>query len=103
MFMIWCAIFLIWFFDFVGLKEYIGANPALKVESTTTVIHAKHSVASSSSGDFDDLDAQDQFYDAIAAASSSSSEDEYSDGDDDDPAKRVCLSTFFYIGKSTNK
>ncbi|KAK1578845.1 hypothetical protein Q3G72_033554 [Acer saccharum] len=63
-----------------SLKEYIGANPALKVESSTMVVQSKHSNASSSSGDYEDIDVQDQFYDAIAAASSSS-EDEDSDDD----------------------
>ncbi|KAL5774846.1 hypothetical protein ACOSP7_012403 [Xanthoceras sorbifolium] len=63
-----------------SLKEYIGANPALKVESSIMIVQSKLSNASSSSGDYEDIDVQDQFYDAIAAASSSS-EDEDSDDD----------------------
>ncbi|GMY35702.1 protein ENHANCED DISEASE RESISTANCE 2 isoform X1 [Fagus crenata] len=67
-----------------GLKEYIGANPALKLESATTVVQSKISHVSVSSGDYDDAEVQDQFYDAIAADSSSSSEDEESDNDEHD-------------------
>lgn len=71
-----------------GLKEYIGANPALKVESVTTVIHSKISDVSLSNGEFEeDSEVQDEFYDAIAADSSSSSEDEGSDNDEEHDKK----------------
>jgi hypothetical protein len=67
-----------------GLKEYIGANPALKFESVTTVIHSKISDVSFSNGESEDAEVQDEFYDAIAAdSSSSSSEDEESDNDEE--------------------
>jgi hypothetical protein len=70
-----------------GLKEYIGANPALKLESVTTVIHSKISDVSLSNGEYEDSEVQDEFYDAIAADSSSSSEDEGSDNDEVDDKK----------------
>ncbi|KAH9654560.1 START domain-containing protein [Citrus sinensis] len=69
-----------------GLKEYIGANPALKNESATVVVHSKFSDVSSSNGYYEDVEVQEQFYDAIAA-DSSSSEDEDSD-DSNDPDKK---------------
>ncbi|KAH9654565.1 START domain-containing protein [Citrus sinensis] len=68
------------------LKEYIGANPALKNESATVVVHSKFSDVSSSNGYYEDVEVQEQFYDAIAA-DSSSSEDEDSD-DSNDPDKK---------------
>lgn len=64
-----------------GLKEYLGANPALKVESSTTVVQTKFSDGAISSSEFDDTEVQDEFYDAIAADTSSSSDE--SDGDDE--------------------
>ncbi|KAK7840094.1 protein enhanced disease resistance 2 [Quercus suber] len=67
-----------------GLREYIGANPALSLESATTVVHSKISDVSVSSGEYEDAEVQDEFYDAIAADSSSSSEDEESDSDEHD-------------------
>lgn len=63
-----------------GLKEYIGANPALKFGTSTTVL-SKFSALSVSTSESEDGDIQDEFYDAIAA--DSSSEDEDSDGDED--------------------
>ncbi|XP_021275787.1 protein ENHANCED DISEASE RESISTANCE 2 [Herrania umbratica] len=62
-----------------GLKEYIGANPSLKWESST-IVQSKLSDVSISSGEFEDVELQDEFYDAIAGDSSSSSEDEDSEG-----------------------
>ncbi|KAK4431825.1 protein ENHANCED DISEASE RESISTANCE 2-like [Sesamum alatum] len=58
-----------------GLKEYIGANPALTSESSTTIIHSKVSDFSGSNSEFEDAEAADEFYDAIAGDSSSSDED----------------------------
>ncbi|KAJ8753190.1 hypothetical protein K2173_017776 [Erythroxylum novogranatense] len=62
-----------------GLKEYIGANPALKVEASTTVVHSKLSDVSITSSEVEDTEVNDEFYDAIAADVSSSSSDEESD------------------------
>ncbi|KAJ7968654.1 protein ENHANCED DISEASE RESISTANCE 2 [Quillaja saponaria] len=58
-----------------GLKEYIGANPALNLESATKMIQSKISDLSISSGEFEDVEMQDEFYDAIADDSSSSDEE----------------------------
>ncbi|PON44327.1 hypothetical protein TorRG33x02_330920 [Trema orientale] len=68
-----------------GLKEYISANPALKFESTTTVVHSKFahvSVSNGENGHDVETEAHDEFYDAIAGDSSSSSEDEDEESDD---------------------
>ncbi|CAI0395065.1 unnamed protein product [Linum tenue] len=59
-----------------GLKEYVGASPALRVESSTTVVRSKFSDASMSPIDYDDAEVNDEFYDAIAGESSSSSDEE---------------------------
>ncbi|XP_059455586.1 protein ENHANCED DISEASE RESISTANCE 2-like [Corylus avellana] len=72
-----------------GLKEYIGANPALKFESVTTVIHSKISDVSFFNSEYDDAEVQDEFYDAIAGDSSSSSEDEESDNDEEHDNKEM--------------
>ncbi|XP_052489222.1 protein ENHANCED DISEASE RESISTANCE 2 isoform X2 [Gossypium raimondii] len=64
-----------------GLKEYIGANPSLSFESSATVVQSKLSDVSTSSSEFEDLEVQDEFYDAIAGDSTSSSEDEESEDD----------------------
>ncbi|XP_043701322.1 protein ENHANCED DISEASE RESISTANCE 2-like isoform X2 [Telopea speciosissima] len=64
-----------------GLKEYFGANPALRFDSPTTVVNSKVST-SSASGEFEDEEVGDEFYDAIAA--DPSSEDEDSDDDVED-------------------
>ncbi|GAA0153998.1 defense/immunity protein [Lithospermum erythrorhizon] len=56
-----------------GLKEYIGANPALTVESPTVVQSNLFDVTESNNM-FEDEEV-DEFYDAIAAESSSEDED----------------------------
>lgn len=58
-----------------GLKEYIGANPALKFESSTTVIQSKLSEVSVSNAEFEESEVKDEFYDAMSADSSSSDEE----------------------------
>ncbi|CAN1328144.1 Protein ENHANCED DISEASE RESISTANCE 2 [Linum perenne] len=60
-----------------GLKEYIGASPALRVESSTTVLRTKSSI---SSIDFDDEGVNDEFYDATDGESSSDEEEGDIDG-----------------------
>ncbi|KAG2665169.1 hypothetical protein I3760_16G117900 [Carya illinoinensis] len=72
-----------------GLKEYIGANPALKYESATTVVHSNISNVSMPNGEYEDAKMQDEFYDAIAANSSSSSEDEGSSNDENDKKEMI--------------
>ncbi|KAL3535964.1 hypothetical protein ACH5RR_004425 [Cinchona calisaya] len=70
-----------------GLKEYVGANPALASESPTTVVHSKTSSdVSASNGGLDDAEAPDEFYDAIAG--DSSSEDDDSDDDSEEVNKK---------------
>ncbi|KAJ4709656.1 protein ENHANCED DISEASE RESISTANCE 2-like [Melia azedarach] len=75
-----------------GLKEYMGANPALKTEHATMIVQSKFSDVSSTNGDYEDEEVQDQFYDAIAE-DSSSSEDEDSDdsGELDKKDKKIKL------------
>ncbi|GMH30666.1 hypothetical protein Nepgr_032509 [Nepenthes gracilis] len=63
-----------------GLKEYIGANPALTLKSLTTVIDSKSSDSSVSSAEYEDTGVADEFYDAITAGLS---DDDDEDTDDD--------------------
>ncbi|XWS72590.1 hypothetical protein CRYUN_Cryun02cG0052900 [Craigia yunnanensis] len=75
-----------------GLKEYIGANPSLNCECSTMVVQLKLSDVSTSSGEFEDVELQDEFYDdAIAGDSSSSSGDEESEDDADNTEKKIKL------------
>lgn len=74
-----------------GLKEYIGANPSLSFESSATVVQSKLSDVSTSSSEFEDLEVQDEFYDAIAGDSASSSEDEESEDDTEKKVIPFCL------------
>ncbi|XP_022754534.1 protein ENHANCED DISEASE RESISTANCE 2-like isoform X2 [Durio zibethinus] len=74
-----------------GLKEYIGANPSLNFDSSTMVVQSKLSDGSTSSGEFEDVELQDEFYDAITGDSSSSSEDEESKDDADKKEKKIKL------------
>lgn len=66
-----------WFIS--GLKEYAGANPAIRFESSTTIVQSKVSDFSGPISDFEDAETADEFYDAIA--DDSSSEDEDSDNE----------------------
>ncbi|KAL3623957.1 hypothetical protein CASFOL_032773 [Castilleja foliolosa] len=60
-----------------GLKEYVGANPAIKSESSTTIIRSKVSDFSGPiSESSEDAETTDEFYDAIA--------DDSSDDEDND-------------------
>ncbi|PSS08158.1 Protein ENHANCED DISEASE RESISTANCE like [Actinidia chinensis var. chinensis] len=73
-----------------GLKEYIGANPSLRSESSTQFVHSTLSNVSSSSSEYKDAEAADEFYDAIA--SDLSSDDEDSDNEEiDSKDKKVKL------------
>lgn len=49
-----------------GLKEYFGANPSLTINSPSTILSNSSNVSSDIS-DFDDLEVNEEFYDAIAA------------------------------------
>ncbi|CAI9787402.1 unnamed protein product [Fraxinus pennsylvanica] len=62
-----------------GLKEYVGANPALTSVSSTSFVQSKISHVSSSSSEFEDAEMADEFYDAISTDSSSEDEDDDND------------------------
>ncbi|KAJ9548490.1 hypothetical protein OSB04_021033 [Centaurea solstitialis] len=66
-----------------SLKAYIGANPSLTFESSTTLVDTKVSDIS----EFEDAEVAEEFYDAIAADSSSSSSSDDGEEDDDDNAQ----------------
>ncbi|KAK9027100.1 hypothetical protein V6N11_066945 [Hibiscus sabdariffa] len=74
-----------------GLKEYIEANPSLSFESSTMVVLSNLSDASTSNSDIEDLEVQDEFYDAVAGGSSSSSEDEKREDDTDKKERKIKL------------
>ncbi|XP_061990763.1 protein ENHANCED DISEASE RESISTANCE 2 isoform X2 [Rosa rugosa] len=63
-----------------GMKEYIGANPALKCESSATFVQSKLSSVSISNAEYNESDVKDEFYDAISTDSSSSDEEESENG-----------------------
>ncbi|KAI4377730.1 hypothetical protein MLD38_015310 [Melastoma candidum] len=73
-----------------GLKEYIEANPSLKIHSSTAVVQSKLCGCSLSNSEFEDQEVKDEFYDALGSASSSSSEDE-SDGETENKEPKVKL------------
>ncbi|CAA0819955.1 Protein of unknown function (DUF1336 [Striga hermonthica] len=58
-----------------GLKEYIEASPAIKSESSTSILQSKGSDLSGPLSEFEDSETVDEFYDAIADDSSSSDDD----------------------------
>ncbi|ESW10426.1 hypothetical protein PHAVU_009G208400 [Phaseolus vulgaris] len=71
-----------------GLKEYIGANPALLQQYSTTAVRSHGSNPSMTGSDFAEL--QDEFYDAIAAEPVSS-DDESDDDKGSDEEHKVKL------------
>lgn len=77
-----------------GLKEYIGANPALASVSSTTIVHSKSSDFSENS-EYEVAEGADEFYDATD--DSSSSEDE--DNDNDDKNNQVEVNKVWFIGR----
>ncbi|CAH9070358.1 unnamed protein product [Cuscuta epithymum] len=74
-----------------GLKEYIGATPALTFESSTVIVHSKTSDVSTTNGEFDGDEGADQFYDAIAVESSSSDDDSENEVEPINKDKKVKL------------
>lgn len=74
-----------------GLKEYIGANPSLPSEFSTTSLHSKFSDISSSNSEHEDANV-DEFYDAVS--SESSSDDDNSDSEVEFDSKVCLLSAF---------
>jgi len=77
-----------------GLKEYIGANPALLQQYSTTAVRSHGSNPSMTGSDFAEL--QDEFYDAIAAEPVSSDDE----SDDDKGSDEV---SFFNLCINYNK
>ncbi|KAJ6831262.1 protein ENHANCED DISEASE RESISTANCE 2 isoform X1 [Iris pallida] len=68
-----------------GLKEYFEANPAMKSETTSTIMHSSSSDDAIDRAELEDSETKDEFYDAIA--NGESFEDEDSDDDDVEPSK----------------
>lgn len=66
-----------------GLKEYIGANPAFKYETSATVVQSKFPDVPN--GEYVDEEIEEQFYDAT----DSSSDEEESDDDDEEQDNKV--------------
>ncbi|KAK2993672.1 hypothetical protein RJ640_009487 [Escallonia rubra] len=58
-----------------SLKAYIGANPALTGEASTTVVRSKTANISAPTEEFEDAEGADEFYDAVAPDSSSDDDD----------------------------
>lgn len=85
----------------LGLKAYISANPALKCESSTTLVDTKTSDVSGSISEFEDAEVAEEFYDAIAADSSSSSSDE--EESDAELDSKVCSFIFFFSSSKNIK
>ncbi|XAR50738.1 hypothetical protein NMG60_11005152 [Bertholletia excelsa] len=66
-----------------GLKEYIGANPAVASEFLTSI----HSKSSDSISEYDETEVADEFYDALSA---DSSDNEDSDKEEETNSKLFC-------------
>lgn len=73
-----------------GLKEYVEANPAFSLVSSTTVVQSKISDLSVSS-ELEDIETADEFYDAIAGDSSSEDEDSDNDSEAKNKNRKVKL------------
>ena len=65
------------YYNFSGLKEYFGANPALTSYSPSTIVDSPISDSSNAHTEFKDSEVDEEFFDAIA--SSDALEDEDSD------------------------
>ncbi|KAK3033197.1 hypothetical protein RJ639_036989 [Escallonia herrerae] len=74
-----------------GLKEYIGANPALTCEASTTVVRSKTANISAPTEEFEDAEGADEFYDAVAPDSSSDDDDSDNDAELNSKGKNVKL------------
>lgn len=72
-----------------GLREYFGANPSLSPEPSTGTVSKKNQKISDVSGEFEEFETNEEFYDAIAAESPIEEED--SDEDENSPPKGVGL------------
>lgn len=74
-----------------GLKEYIGANPAYKYETSSTVVQSK--LSNVPNGEYIDEELEEQFYDAT----DSSSDEEESDEDDEEQNNKVTWFCFLLV------
>ncbi|OWM65799.1 hypothetical protein CDL15_Pgr015224 [Punica granatum] len=72
-----------------SLKEYVEANPVLKSEAAAAFSQVKVSDLSSSNSDYEDINGEDEFYDAVSADSSSSEGSD--DEETDEKVKKVRL------------
>lgn len=72
-----------------GLREYFGANPSLSPEPSMGTVNKKNQNISDVSGESEEFETNEHFYDAIAAESSIEEED--SDEDENSPTKDVGL------------
>jgi hypothetical protein len=71
-----------------GLKEYIGANPAFKYETSATVVQSKFQDVPN--GEYVDEEMEEQFYDATDSSSGEEDEEE-SDDDDENQDNKVTI------------
>jgi len=74
--------------DISGLKEYIGANPAFKYETSATVVQSKFQDVPN--GEYVDEEMEEQFYDATDSSSGEEDEEE-SDDDDENQDNKVTI------------
>lgn len=72
-----------------GLREYFGANPSLSPEPSMGTVNKKNQNISDVSGESEEFETNEHFYDAIAAESPIEEED--SDEDENSPTKDVGL------------
>lgn len=72
-----------------GLREYFGANPSLSPEPSMGTVNKKNQNISDVSGESEEFETNEHFYDAIAAESPIEEED--SDEDENSPTKDAGL------------
>jgi hypothetical protein len=70
-----------------GLKEYIGANPAFKYETSATVVQSKFQDVPN--GEYVDEEMEEQFYDATDSSSGEEDEEESDDDDENQDNKEI--------------
>ncbi|KAJ0984824.1 hypothetical protein J5N97_003180 [Dioscorea zingiberensis] len=70
-----------------GLREFFRANPSLTFDSPSIVVSPNSSDGSNAHAEFEDSEAQEEFYDAIANGDLLEDEDSDDDNDDDNDVK----------------
>ncbi|KAL9281207.1 hypothetical protein AtEden1_Chr5g0117751 [Arabidopsis thaliana] len=78
----------LWDNNTCSLKEYIGANPAFKYETSATVVQSKFQDVPN--GEYVDEEMEEQFYDATDSSSGEEDEEE-SDDDDENQDNKVTI------------